>query len=222
MNAEAKRESYVGQAWLVITLAALYGGALAGVETTLAPRIAQNKKNETYDVIPDLVLPGADKARTVEMLVEPRSGRKTLVYQAMAADGTHQGWVIPAGGQGFNDRIELLVGLDPELSTITGLYVLDQKETPGLGDYISDESFQSRFRDKPTDKPLVVVKSEPQADNEIRAISGATISSESVSAIVNSAIAELKEPILEQARTGGGTAAPAPAAPADNRQNTQP
>ncbi len=220
MNAEAKRESYVGQAWLVITLAALYGGALAGVETSLAPRIAQNKKNETYDVIPKLV-PGADKANTVEMLIEPRSGRKTLVYQAMAADGTHRGWVVPAGGQGFNDRIELLIGLDPEVSTITGLYVLDQKETPGLGDYISDESFQSRFSGKPTDKPLVVVKAEPQADNEIRAISGATISSESVSAIVNSAIAELKEPIRNQARTGEGANASAPPPPKDSQQNTQ-
>ena len=220
MNAEPKRQSSVGQAWLVITLAALYGGALAGVETSLAPRIAQNKKSETYDVIPDLVR-DADKANTVEMLIEPKSGPKTLVYKAMAADGTHQGWVIPAGGQGFNDRIELLIGLDPELSTITGLYVLDQKETPALGDYISDESFQSRFRDKPTDKPLVVVKSEPQADNEIRAISGATISSESVSTIVNSAIAELKEPIRNQARTGERAAAPAPPPPGDNRQNTQ-
>jgi electron transport complex protein RnfG len=221
MNAEPKRESYVGQAWLVITLAALYGGALAGVETTLAPRIAQNKKNETYDVIPDLV-PGADKARTAEILVDSRSGRKTLVYQAMAADGTHLGWVVPAGGQGFNDRIELLVGLDPELSTITGLYVLEQKETPGLGDYISGESFQSQFSGKPTGEPLVVVKSEPRADNEIRAISGATISSESVSTIVNSAMAELKEPIRNQARTGGGAAAPAPPAPGNNRQNTHP
>ena len=209
MNAEATRESYVGQAWLVITLAALYGGALAGVETSLAPRIAQNRKNETYDVIPKLV-PGADSDGTVEKRVQPKDGQETLVYQAKAADGTHQGWVIPANGQGFNDRIELLIGLDAELSTITGLYVLDQKETPGLGDNISGKSFQTQFSDKPTDKPLVVVKSEPQADNEIRAISGATISSESVSAIVNSAIAELKEPIRNQARTGKGAAAPAP------------
>jgi electron transport complex protein RnfG len=220
MNAEAKRESYIGQAWLVIALAALYGGALAGVETSLAPRIAQNRKSETYNVIPELV-PGADKANTAEVLVEPSSGRETRVYRAIASDGTHCGWVVPAEGQGFNDRIELLIGLDPELSTITGLYVLDQKETPGLGDYITGEGFQSQFADKPTGAPLVVVKSDPQADNEIRAISGATISSESVSAIVNSAIAELKEPILDQARTGDRATAPTPLSPEDDRPNTQ-
>ena len=221
MNAEAKREGYVRQAWLVITLAALYGGALAGVETSLAPRIAQNRKNETYDVIPKLV-PGADSDGTVEKRVQPKDGQETLVYQAKAADGTHQGWVIPANGQGFNDRIELLIGLDAELSTITGLYVINQKETPGLGDYVTSESFQSQFSGKPTDQPLVVVvKSDPRADNQIRAISGATISSESVSAIVNSAIARLKEPILGQARTGERAIAPAQPSPEDNRPNTE-
>lgn len=217
MHAEAKRESYIGQAWLVILLGALYGAALAGVETTLGPRIAQNKRGEIYQVIPQLVA-DADEANTVEMLVDAGDGRQMLVYKAMAADGTHQGWVVPADGQGFNDRIELLIGLDVPLSTITGLYVLDQKETPGLGNYITGESFRGQFSGKSADEPLVVVKSPPQADNEIRALSGATISSESVSMIVNSAIADVKTSIRDQARTTGGSA---PSAPGNNRQNTQ-
>jgi len=192
---------YLGQAWLVVLLAICYGGALAGVQTTLGPKIAENKKNETCEVIQQLV-PGADKNQTVEVTVEDAAGQPQRVYQALSSDGSPQGWVLPAGGQGFADRIELLVGLNDSLSTTTGLYVLDQKETPGLGDYISGQDFQDRFRDKPTDLPLVVVKGDPAASNEIRAISGATISSESVAAIVNQAVAELKGPILK--RDGSG------------------
>lgn len=192
------KSGYVRQAWLVILLAIAYGGALAGVESTLGPRIAENKKNETYDVIPHLV-PGADKSRTVEVTVEDAAGQPHRVYEARGADGALRGWVLPAGGQGFADRIDLLIGMDPEASKITGLYVLEQKETPGLGDYISGKDFQDRFRDKPTAAPLVVVKGEPGTANEVRAITGATISSESVAAIVNRAVADLKAPIRQKA-----------------------
>ena len=198
MSESPKQSGYIGQAWLVILMALIYGGALAAVHTTLSGKIAENKKNETYSVIPALV-PGADRAKTVELLIEGRNGRQARVYKILAADGAHKGWVVPAGGQGFADRIEVLIGLDAQLATITGLYVLDQKETPGLGDYITGDDFQNRFKGKPTDKPLLVVKSDPEADNEIRALTGATISSESVSAMVNDALANLKEPIRRQA-----------------------
>lgn len=195
---QQKRQGYVRQAWLVILLALCYGGALAGVETTLGPKIDENKKNETYDVIPRLVS-GAEKSRTVEMLLTGATGDEKKVYKAVGSGGEHLGWVLPAGGQGFADRIEVLVGLDPTASTITGLYVLDQKETPGLGDYIAGIDFRGRFENTPTDRKLEIVKGDPTAPHEVRAITGATISSQSVADIVNRAIAAFKEPIRQAA-----------------------
>ena len=192
-----QRGGYIGQAWLVILLTLIYGGALAGVQIALGPVIAQNRKNETYDVIPKLV-PRADKTKTVEMTLADAQGKQRRVYRAVAADGSRLGWVVPAGGQGFADRIDLLIGTDNELSLITGLYVLDQKETPGLGNFITGDSFRDQFVGKPTDEPVVVVKLDPAAGgNEILALSGATISSDSVAAIVNSAIDDMREPIRQ-------------------------
>jgi electron transport complex protein RnfG len=205
--------NYLAQAWLVILLAILYGGGLAAVQITLGPRIAQNKKNETYHVIPSLV-PGADEKGTRELMVKDASGADARVYQAFDAAGAPAGWVIPAGGQGFADRIELLVGLDARLTQITGLYVLDQKETPGLGDYITGEEFRARFRGKPLDKPVVIVKSAPQSPNEAQALTGATVSSVSVSAIVNSAVARLRDPLRRLAQES-------PAPPPASNPSTQ-
>lgn len=193
---EQPQGGYIRQAWLVIVLALVYGAALAGVQTTLGPRIAENKKRETYDVVP-LLVEGADRAATRERLVEGAQGKSTVVYQAFSADGRPAGWVLPASGQGFADRIDLLIGLDVRLSAITGLYVLDQKETPGLGNLIAGATFRGRFRDKPTDRPLVIVTSDPTADNELQALTGATISSDSVATIVNDAIANYKNAILK-------------------------
>ena len=194
MSDEAKQGGYLRQAWLVILLALLYGAALAGVQTTLGSRIAENKRNETYSVIPTLV-EGADVAKTEEVSVTGVNGEEQRVYKAVADDGTQRGWVLPTHGQGFADRIDLLVGVDVTVSTITGLWVLDQKETPGLGALITEEPFLSRFDGVSTDRPVVVTTSEPTTADQLRAVTGATISSDSVAEIVNRAIGNLKEPI---------------------------
>ena len=194
MDEEPEKRGYIHQGWLVILLGLLYGGGLAGVERALSGKIAENKKAETYNVIPDLV-PGADSSRVKERLVMGTDGKGLRVYEAIGSGGDHLGWVLPGGGQGFADRIELLIGLDRQVSIITGIYVLGQKETPGLGDYITTEDFRSRFVGKTADAALTVVTSAPTGMNEVRALTGATISSESVSGIVNQALTNLKETV---------------------------
>jgi len=197
MNKQPKQGNYIIQAWLVILLALLYGSALAGVHVGLSDRIERNKRNEIYSQIPNLVT-NAVQEKTQEKAVQGADGKTSTVYQACDVNGKCLGWILRGSGQGFADRIELLVGLDPKLDTITGMYVLDQKETPGLGNYITDPGrFQNQFTKKKSDPPLAVVKSNPNPDHEILALTGATISSESVSDIVNKTIANLKQAILD-------------------------
>lgn len=192
MTEEPKQGGYLRQAWLVIMLALVYGAALAGIETTLGPRIAENNRNETYSVIPTLVA-GADVAKTQELVVTGAGGVEQRVYKAVAADGKHLGWVLPAHGPGFADRIDLLIGVDADVTTITGLYVLDQKETPGLGALIADALFCDQFIGLSPDHKVVIVTSDPTAAHQVRAVTGATISSDSVAEIVNREIDNLRE-----------------------------
>ena len=225
MDEQPTQKGYIGQAWLVILLSLVYGGALAGVETALRETIAENKRRETYDRIPVLV-PGADGDKTREVnqadhvIVADADGNRQRVYLAVAADATPVGWVLPAGGQGFADRIDLLIGLDAQASTITGLYVLDQKETPGLGNLITDEAlFTNQFEGKSADDPLTVVTTDPTSgSSQIKAITGATISSESVCRIVNRTMATFKEPIRRRALQGGKATASTPPRPGNNTQ----
>ena len=196
MNDTPQKGGFLTQAWLVIMLALVYGSALAGVHVGLSDQIAANIQNETYDQIP-LLVEGADKGQTVEHLVTGADDRPSKVYEARDAGGARVGWVLPGGGQGFADRIDLLVGLDPQLTTIRGMFVLNQKETPGLGNYITDAGrFRDQFRGKLIDRPLAVVKRDADPEHEIQALTGATISSESVSTIVNQTVANLREPVL--------------------------
>jgi len=190
MGEEKTKRNYLGQAWLVLALALCFGSALAGVEIVLKGRIDDNKLAETRGQIPALV-PGAEGGQAVEL-----AGR--TVYRAMS--GNRQvGWVIPAGGQGFADKIEVLIGLDASAERLTGLYVLSQKETPGLGNRITEGPWLGQFAGKAAASPLAVSKAEPLAGNEILAVTGATISSESVARIVNQAVAEFRQALAEQA-----------------------
>ena len=202
------KDSNLFQAWLVLLLATLFGSALAGVQTKLGPVIEANKTRETLAKIPALVL-GEEKAaklshqkkslsitsRTIEI---ERNGIKKFytVYDAAFEDGTLAGYVAKASGQGYADKIELLLGLDADARTITGLFILDQKETPGLGNRILEKPWRDQFLEKSSAARLVVVKGNPGKDNEIDAISGATISSRTVTGIVNTTIADIKAQLV--------------------------
>jgi len=187
------KNGYLLQAWLVLTLAVVFAAALAGVHAGLAGRIAENKLNETLGAIPKLVR-GATSGRK-------HTVGKIEVYAALDSQGRQVGWVVPASGQGFADRIELLIGLDARAETITGLYVLAQKETPGLGANIIKSRWRDKFRGKSAAAALKVTKSVDAGEGEIQAVTGATISSQSVCEIVNNAVADFSRTLAGSSPT---------------------
>ena len=204
MSEETPRTNYLTQAWLVLALAACFGAALAGVQSALQPRINQNKLDETYDQIPKLLSPSAgsgapqapqvDAAQTQEFVTA--DGK--LAYKAFSSDGRHLGWVIKAVGQGFADKIELLVGLDVKAKTILGMYVLAQKETPAVGNRIEEASWRRRFSGMDATRPVLVTRGSPRPEeNEVQAVTGATVSSKSVCEIISKAVAEFREQLSE-------------------------
>jgi len=185
-----KKKNYIVDAWLVILLALLYGVGLAAVQTSLGPKIVENQKNETFAQIPVLV-PGSVTGEAVAVKLGNDDG---VVYRALDADKNTVGWVIPGATQGFGDQILYLIGTDADVSTITGLYILSQKETPGLGDFISHDFFQDQFKGLSANEPVGVSKT-AASGNDIKAITGATISSTSVANGVNSTLARAKTAI---------------------------
>jgi electron transport complex protein RnfG len=197
------KNSNFAQAWLILVLALIFGAALAAVQVNLSQTIKNNKLKETFERIPELVW-GAAEAGNIQnqnpaveiapgTVAVEKDGRTSYyqIYRVSLADRL-SGWVVKAGGQGYADKIEILIGLDPAAKTITGLFILEQKETPGLGNKISHPRWRNQFIGKNTTEPLAVVKGKSPTSNSIDAVTGATISSRSVTGIVNRAIDDIK------------------------------
>ena len=93
---------------------------------------------------------------------------------------------MPAAGPGFQDTIKLLYGLDAAGEKVIGLYVLESRETPGLGDRIyKDPKFVAEFAALAVEPAIKLVKGHGAEPNEVDAITGATISSRAVVKILN-------------------------------------
>jgi len=90
------------------------------------------------------------------------------------SDGAGVGYAFLAMGKGSAGEIKILVGLEDE-TTIKGITIISQSETPGLGDRITEDSFASRFAGLNIED-IALTKD----GGEIDGITGATISSGAV------------------------------------------
>jgi electron transport complex protein RnfG len=118
------------------------------------------------------------------------------VYLGYDAAGRPVGYAITAAEPGFQDVIRLIFGYEPASGNVLGMQVLENKETPGLGDKIEkDASFVAEFEGARA--PLAGVKAGAGAGGpgEVDMITGATISSRAVIGIINRRLERL-DPLL--------------------------
>ena len=89
--------------------------------------------------------------------------------------------------EGYGGNISLMVGIATD-DTVLGIDIVKHSETPGLGAKADEADFKAEFAGEAADD-LAVVKFTP-SDNagDVSSISGATITSKSVTAAVNVAI----------------------------------
>lgn len=191
----------IKQVWLVIVLALLFGTALAFVDRSTSACIAENRQQQVRE-LSQLATTGEltydhqgrpEFTVNLEQIEDPSFVEHELeVFRVVDSDhsNTVQGYAIVAAGVGW-ERLKILVGLSADLSQITGLEIVESRETPGLGERISTDDFREQF-EKSTAEPLTLVKGNTNADNQIQALTGATISSAAVTGMVNTAVQQVK------------------------------
>lgn len=102
------------------------------------------------------------------------------------------GYTIKTIPSGYGGEVEVMVGININ-GEITGVDIGNHNETPGLGAKASNDDFKRQYTGKTSDAEINVIKSGTPSENEIVAISGATITSKAVTRGVNAAIKYFNE-----------------------------
>jgi len=172
------------------------GGFLAGVAKLTKERIALNIQAKIEAAIEDVV----DDAEVSQVILEEKN---LIIYRELDGTGQLAGYAIQATGVGFQDKITLIFGLDATVTQITGLSIIAQKETPGLGAKITEwDAFLQFWEDRDATGQLTlrkpaVGKPEKLLPTEINTITAATISSKKVLEIVNLSMERVRDLITE-------------------------
>jgi electron transport complex protein RnfG len=181
----------------------LSGLVLVSIYLFTKPIIAQNKADALKAAIFE-VLPGTDSYIT--LMADGNSLREAddteaqdaeVIYMGKDGDGNPTGFAVPGAEAGYQDIIAALCGYDAGGDVIIGLKVLESKETPGLGDKIfKDADFQLNFTALQVLPEIESVKKgEKQRENQVEAITGATISSNAIVRLLNDSMEKWREPI---------------------------
>ena len=181
---------------LVLFAITLISGLLLGVvyKVTKKPIEEQNEKTKiaAYNNV-------FDKLETYEEITALEAAQDAIkeagytavtlneAVRAFDASGKELGMIITVtDAEGYGGNIKMTLGVDVS-GTITGLEILDISETAGLGMKAKDAAFREQFAGIKAER-VEYTKSGKTKDNEIDAISSATITTQAVTAGVNGAL----------------------------------
>ena len=158
---------------LNLVIVYLAGGLiLAAVYAKTSPIMYRNALLAKETALRQLI-PEADK---IEKAGDWSVHEKNAEYFIAEKGGKIIGYIVQSYGKGYSSYIDTLIAVDTNFK-VQRISILDQKETPGLGDEIDTAAFKKQFEGKDVDH-LKVLKTETTED--IQAVSGATISSRAV------------------------------------------
>lgn len=183
---------------VILTLITLVAGGVLGLvyEITKEPIAKQQEmaRQEAYKSV-------FEDADSFEVCVEEGDGElaaylaengfeaQTIneVMEAKDASGETLGYAINlTTSEGYGGDITFSMGVRED-GTLNGISILTISETAGLGMNATKDEFKNQFQNKQAEA-FEVTKTGAAADNQINAISGATITSNAVTKGVNSGL----------------------------------
>ncbi|MEJ2004025.1 MAG: FMN-binding protein [Cyclobacteriaceae bacterium] len=175
-----------------------------GTKPRIANLRAEALQQAIFKVVPGIERTQAFMLNKEDKFVPSGSGDAgdVMVYAGYNDKDQLQGIAIEASGQGYADIIRILYGYDYESEEIVGFYVLESKQTPGLGDNIEkDPAFLENFDgldvalnesgDDLKNDVVTVKNGTREHDWQVDGITGATISSRAIGSIIDKSASEI-------------------------------
>lgn len=193
------KKGYVYTVVFMLVVSAICALLLAGTNYALKDKTEQNTAvAERRALLEAFNLPteGTNEEVTerFEAAIKPTQLAGLDGY-AWEDNGTVQGLAVPFEGSGLWGTIRGYLAVTPDLHEVLGMVFTEQNETPGLGGRISEPPFKEQFRGlqiAPGD-----TLSYGSGENQVDAVTGATLTSNAVLKILNGVLNETLPQITE-------------------------
>ncbi len=177
---------------LITLIAGLLLGAVYEITKEPIRKENQKAKEEAYkavfadaDAFEDVKINEDKVAKALD-----EKGLDATINEAMKVldkSGQQIGYVLTVTDhEGYGGDIQFAMGVQSD-GTLNGISFLSISETAGLGMKAKEDAFRKQFEGKKTDQ-IVYTKNGAKADNEIDALSGATITTNAVTNGVNAGL----------------------------------
>ncbi len=193
-----KWSSMLKEAGILFAITLVAGILLGFVQEVTAQPIAQQEERKIREACEAVFsateeLPGAAVFWEVEYEPDEETSARLAedgvrigkIYEALSEEGYALGLVVEAiSSQGYGGDIALYLGVNSD-GMLRDVSILEISETPGLG-MRAEEVLKPQFHDRNVPYFVYVKEGEGSgADNEIDAISGATITTKAFTTAVN-------------------------------------
>lgn len=143
-------------------------------------KIAERQKEAENKSIASAV---RDAAAFSDALTISVDDKDYIYYKAFKSDDSLAAYVFITISKGYGGEVKVVTGIDSN-GLCTGVVPIILNETPGLGMKAGGEGFLNQYIGK---REKIGVKKNNPSENDIEAISGATITSNAVTDAVNTA-----------------------------------
>jgi Na+-transporting NADH:ubiquinone oxidoreductase subunit C len=151
---------------------------VADVAEDYDPAEARGNAKQSTEIKVDGPKPGVARRENVAFVYQVKDGDKIDSY------------VLPIYGKGLWSTLYGFIALDADGETVVGISYYEHGETPGLGGEVENETWKAKWKgkqvyDEQGEPSIELVKTSAGAENQIDALSGATITSNGVENMVN-------------------------------------
>lgn len=192
-----KSKALMKDAFILFLITIISGGLLGAVYDLTKEPIALQQEESKLNAYREVMREADDFKEEDDQLIQQCTNQLRSDYgtngieitNALKAykDNQKLGYVIQViDKDGFGGDIEIIIGIDNQ-KRITGVEILSINETVGLGMNAKNEEFRNQYIGKKVDE-FKVVKTGSQTDDEIDALSGATITSKAITNGINGAL----------------------------------
>lgn len=166
----------VGTLFLITAIVSILLALVNMVTAPTIDRLAEEKRAAAMTQ----VMPGADDFQPTDL-----TGEGVLEVTAASKAGELMGYCVQVETNGFGGAMQLMVGVDPS-GAVTGVTILDHAETLNTNRH---DWLVTQYIGR---SGTIGVSKNASDDQNIQAISGATVTSNAVTRGVNSALAAVK------------------------------